>query len=273
MQALFPLGDVDLLDAYHLCGGRVVTFRPSGASRSPASRDAAAGGDALRGRRYRCTERGGVSVDGVSVDSLGAYDGGNAHGGGGGADPAGGREIYNRDEEVQKWSSQHVVVAMPALGLVGTAFTNDPAKKSVTQPGCKIFAIKDRLRVLAVPLLLNSVLLLITCTCAMCACVFRWRCFEPPADAAGGHRRDAAAARARVWEGSQAKAARPAQTLVQAGTDARKHEYTLRRSLIDRYTTSSFLAWFEDLAYIRGWSFVPNVAAGRISAAHFKIRT
>lgn len=27
MRLLYPLGDVDLLDAYHLCGGRVVTYR------------------------------------------------------------------------------------------------------------------------------------------------------------------------------------------------------------------------------------------------------
>lgn len=161
MQALFPLGDVDLLDAYHLCGGRVVTFRPSGASRSPASRDAAAGGDALRGRRYRCTERGGVSVDGVSVDSLGANDGGNAHGGGGGADPAGGREICNRDEEVQKWSSQHVVVAMPALGLVGLPLPMTRRRSRSHSLDARSLPSKTAYA-FAVPLLLNSVLLLIS---------------------------------------------------------------------------------------------------------------
>lgn len=99
MQALFPLGDVDLLDAYHLCGGRVVTFRPSGASRSPAPGDAPAGGDAYRGRRYRCTERGGVSVDGVSVAPPGDNDDASAHDGGG-ADRAGGREICDQEDEV-----------------------------------------------------------------------------------------------------------------------------------------------------------------------------
>lgn len=31
MRVLYPLGDVDLLDAYHLSGGRVVNFRTSGA--------------------------------------------------------------------------------------------------------------------------------------------------------------------------------------------------------------------------------------------------
>lgn len=29
LRALYPVSDVDLLDAYHLCGGRVVTFRRS----------------------------------------------------------------------------------------------------------------------------------------------------------------------------------------------------------------------------------------------------
>lgn len=31
MQPLYPLGDIDLLDAYHLCEGRVVTYRTYGA--------------------------------------------------------------------------------------------------------------------------------------------------------------------------------------------------------------------------------------------------
>lgn len=31
MRPLYPLGDIDLLDAYHLCEGRVVTYRTYGA--------------------------------------------------------------------------------------------------------------------------------------------------------------------------------------------------------------------------------------------------
>lgn len=143
MQALFPLGDVDLLDAYHLCGGRVVTFRASGASRSPASREATAGGDTYRGRGYRCTERGGISVDGVSVDSYGDNnDGPNVHDGGG-ADRAGGREMCKREEEVGNttrdiYSSRSL--RGPAFGgwgeiapsWSGTHSTNEPAEVSHT---------------------------------------------------------------------------------------------------------------------------------------------
>lgn len=99
MQALFPLGDVDLLDAYHLCGGRVVTFRASGASRGPASCEATAGGGAYHGRGYRCTERGGIPVDGDGVDSSGDNVDANVHDGGD-ADRAGGREVCGREEEV-----------------------------------------------------------------------------------------------------------------------------------------------------------------------------
>eukprot|EP00752_Nemacystus_decipiens_P016435 g14691.t2 len=107
MQALFPLGDVDLLDAYHLCGGRVVTFRPSGASRTPASREATAGGDAYRGRRYRCTEQGSICTDGISGDSLGNDDDAHAHDeGGGGTDLDGGPEMCEREEE----PTQQVVI-------------------------------------------------------------------------------------------------------------------------------------------------------------------
>ncbi|CAB1120808.1 unnamed protein product [Ectocarpus sp. CCAP 1310/34] len=50
LQALFPLGDVDLLDAYHLCGGRVVTFRAFGAARSPTPSEAAARGESGDGQ-------------------------------------------------------------------------------------------------------------------------------------------------------------------------------------------------------------------------------
>lgn len=68
MQALYPLGDVDLLDAYHLCGGRVVTFCTSGAGRLPSASTSRSGeGDdhAARGRRDRYERL--VSTDGVDV--------------------------------------------------------------------------------------------------------------------------------------------------------------------------------------------------------------
>lgn len=75
MRALFPLGDVDLLDAYHLCGGRVVNFcTPGAACSSTASQAASArrkGGGGqypYRGPGYRCVKRG-LSVDGIYASS------------------------------------------------------------------------------------------------------------------------------------------------------------------------------------------------------------
>ncbi|CAM9112960.1 unnamed protein product, partial [Pylaiella littoralis] len=75
MRALFPLGDVDLLDAYHLCGGRVVNFCTPGAACSPTASQAASarrkGGGGqypYRGSGYRCVKRG-LSVDGIYASS------------------------------------------------------------------------------------------------------------------------------------------------------------------------------------------------------------
>lgn len=104
MQVLFPLGDVDLLDAYHLCGGRVVSFRASSAPRSPTSRKAAARGDSYRGRKgYRCIEgEEGLSAGGFDENSSGdSKDDVNKHDGGG-ADRAGagGWDTCDRGEEV-----------------------------------------------------------------------------------------------------------------------------------------------------------------------------
>lgn len=130
MQALFPLGDVDLLDAYHLCGGRVVTFRASGASRSPGSCGRTGGGGLCRGRRYRCTERGEVNVDGVSVNSSGENHDANDYDGGS-ADRAGVRGKCGREEEVLQHGtfargdlcpSLRLVVAAKALLLFRTTF-------------------------------------------------------------------------------------------------------------------------------------------------------
>lgn len=39
MRVLYPFSDVDLLDAYHLCGGRVVTYRNNTADWSISSAD------------------------------------------------------------------------------------------------------------------------------------------------------------------------------------------------------------------------------------------
>lgn len=81
MQSLFPMGDVDLLDAYHLCGGRVVTFRASGVARSPAIRrqtSSGRGGDDVRypyrGRGYRCTERGEVPLAAGGASEVSSRD-------------------------------------------------------------------------------------------------------------------------------------------------------------------------------------------------------
>ncbi|CAM9582311.1 unnamed protein product, partial [Scytosiphon promiscuus] len=112
MQALFPLGDVDLLDAYHLSGGKVVTFREFGAARSPTSCEAAASDadcdgqyQSSRDHGNRCTAGGEVSADGVSVGL--AYDNVDAVGcDGDDGDSAAGRGMGKRIEE----PTQQVVV-------------------------------------------------------------------------------------------------------------------------------------------------------------------
>lgn len=107
MQSLFPLGDVDLLDAYHLCGGRVVTFRASGAARSPAAwreTSSGRGGDVrypYRGRGYRCTERGEASLGAGGAGEASSHDKEEtaAYDGGGPEEPHG-RENSEQEEEV-----------------------------------------------------------------------------------------------------------------------------------------------------------------------------
>lgn len=86
MRLLYPLGDVDLLDAYHLCGGRVVTFRA--ASIGHNAHDFGAERGVRRGSRS-ATEGVGVNV--------------RDHGDGlldGDVDRRAGREFLERGEEV-----------------------------------------------------------------------------------------------------------------------------------------------------------------------------
>lgn len=69
MRTLYPLGDIDLLDAYHLCGGRVVTYCTPNACRSDPCFDRVSvesygdsyGGDCGLGLGFR-GERG-LSID------------------------------------------------------------------------------------------------------------------------------------------------------------------------------------------------------------------
>lgn len=110
MRALFPLGDVDLLDAYHLCGGRVVTFSASGAARSPTASGAPSSrrdGDGqypYRGPGYRYTQRG-HSVNGFSAGSSRDNDDAAVRDDGG-AERAAGWEIGEREVEVI-WGDTH----------------------------------------------------------------------------------------------------------------------------------------------------------------------
>lgn len=105
MQALFPLGDVDLLDAYHLCGGRVVTFRAPGTARSPAPSEAAARGQSsdgqyhFRGQRHRRMAEVDTRSKVVSVSSL-RKDKAATKRDTGGEDRASGWEMGELEEEV-----------------------------------------------------------------------------------------------------------------------------------------------------------------------------
>ncbi|CAM9942370.1 unnamed protein product, partial [Ectocarpus sp. 12 AP-2014] len=104
MQALFPLGDVDLLDAYHLCGGRVVTFRTLGAARSPTPSQAAARGKSgddqhpFRGQGHRRMVEGDTRSKVVSAGSL-RKDKATTIRDTGGADRACGWEMGELEEE------------------------------------------------------------------------------------------------------------------------------------------------------------------------------
>ncbi|CAN0241010.1 unnamed protein product, partial [Ectocarpus sp. 4 AP-2014] len=104
MQALFPLGDVDLLDAYHLCGGRVVTFRAFGAARSPTPSEAAAMGKSgdgqcpFRGQGQRRMAEGETRSKVVSAGSL-RKDKSTTIRDTGGADRACGWEMGELEEE------------------------------------------------------------------------------------------------------------------------------------------------------------------------------
>lgn len=109
MQALFPLGDVDLLDAYHLCGGRVVTFHAFGAARSPTPSEAAARGKSgdgqypFRGQGHRRMAEGDTRSKVVSAGSL-RKDKATTIRDTGGADRACGWEMGELEEEVTKSS-------------------------------------------------------------------------------------------------------------------------------------------------------------------------
>lgn len=88
MRLLYPLGDVDLLDAYHLCGGRVVTYR------APS-----VGHKAHDFRTERGVRRGsGASTERVGVNFRGHGDG--LLGGDGDGDRTAEREFLEMEEEV-----------------------------------------------------------------------------------------------------------------------------------------------------------------------------
>lgn len=124
MRALFPLGDVDLLDAYHLCGGRVVTFCAPGTSRRPpASEEVPSTGRGgvddrypyHHGPGYRCTKRGLPGADGVGAgssrrdnddDDAAVRDDGSA-------ERAAGWELGQREEEVRM--RRHATLAAAAF--------------------------------------------------------------------------------------------------------------------------------------------------------------
>ncbi|CBJ30605.1 hypothetical protein Esi_0203_0042 [Ectocarpus siliculosus] len=105
MQALFPLGDVDLLDAYHLCGGRVVTFRAFGAARSPTPSEPAARGKSgdgqypFRGQGHRRMAEGDTRSKVVSAGSP-REDKATTIRDTGGADRACGWQMGELEEEV-----------------------------------------------------------------------------------------------------------------------------------------------------------------------------
>ena len=85
MRLLYPLGDVDLLDAYHLCGGRVVTYR------APSI-----GHNAHEFGTERGIRRGSrAATAGVDVD---VHDHGDGLLDGGGGRTAGRRELLERGE-------------------------------------------------------------------------------------------------------------------------------------------------------------------------------
>ena len=93
MRLLYPLGDVDLLDAYHLCGGRVVTYQAPTVGHN--AHDFGAKKGVRRGSRA-ATERVG--------DNVRDHGDGLIHGD---VDRRAGREFLGRGEEVGMDGRKH----------------------------------------------------------------------------------------------------------------------------------------------------------------------
>lgn len=258
MQALFPLGDVDLLDAYHLSGGKVVTFRAFGAAGSPTSREGAARDAGCDGQNrcgpspgYPYTTRGGVSTGGISVDLPRGNEDADAHDGDG-AYRADGGEMSKWEEEVTlcdsllwrsfSWSASaecRFVSIRETLRATFERVHGIVAVKTTHLDGASL-PVAEMLSFIYTRAATISSGLAISCDQEETTCAFfvpgglRYATANPAGDR-GGH---APAARANVRKGPQATSPRTSSPPVQAGTKNMlstpcRQETNLRRTLFN----------------------------------------